>query len=385
MKFNKIKDLKTNKINKSTKSTESRPQSSKDDSTKPVDNSTNKIVKKKKKKLFYNQSKEQLKITTKVVMPKTKDDVSANWLQMHDLIKTENERKLTDNRKAIKPKSNSKKNKKTETNDQQTMDKVMARKEKFKLKRKLKRENAKLKKKSPNEVRRPKVQNKKVSEDKSSNNLWFDVDQIYLDRAVNPGQPAQPVKDGDLTKKNAPTGLTKCVGIDCEMVGVGPRKQSALARISIVNQFGHTIYDKYVLPEEKITDYRTFVSGIRPEDLVNGLHIDIARQEVEDIVRGKIVVGHAIHNDLVALGIKHPKTLIRDTSIYFKKMFNGKIPSLKRLSETLLNVKVQTSEHSSVEDAKATMRLYTLYKKDWETSIKASLKSSKNAGKSPKK
>lgn len=173
-------------------------------------------------------------------------------------------------------------------------------------------------------------------------------------------------------------GLTKAVAIDCEMVGVGPRKVSALARISMVNQFGHTIYDKFVLPEEKITDYRTFVSGIRPEDLVNGLHIKIARKEVEDLVRGKILVGHAIRNDLQALGFKHPKELIRDTSTYFKKMFNDKVPSLKRLSETLLNVKVQTGEHSSVEDAKATMRLYTLYKKDWESSLaKNSKKKSK--------
>ena len=52
------------------------------------------------------------------------------------------------------------------------------------------------------------------------------------------------------------------------MVGVGfGGKDSVLARVSIVNHFGHCIYDKYVKPREKVTDYRTAVSGIRPEDI----------------------------------------------------------------------------------------------------------------------
>ena len=55
------------------------------------------------------------------------------------------------------------------------------------------------------------------------------------------------------------------------MVGVGfGGKDSVLARVSIVNHFGHCIYDKYVKPREKVTDYRTAVSGIRPEDIEDG-------------------------------------------------------------------------------------------------------------------
>lgn len=59
--------------------------------------------------------------------------------------------------------------------------------------------------------------------------------------------------------------------MDCEMVGTGvDGVDSILARVSIVNQFGHIILDKYVKPTEPVTDYRTHVSGIRPTDLVNG-------------------------------------------------------------------------------------------------------------------
>uniref|UniRef100_A0A3B5KQ81 Exonuclease domain-containing protein n=1 Tax=Xiphophorus couchianus TaxID=32473 RepID=A0A3B5KQ81_9TELE len=56
-----------------------------------------------------------------------------------------------------------------------------------------------------------------------------------------------------------------------EMVGVGPDgEESILARVSLVNKFGKCIYDKYVKPTEKVTDYRTAVSGIRPEDIKDG-------------------------------------------------------------------------------------------------------------------
>ena len=65
--------------------------------------------------------------------------------------------------------------------------------------------------------------------------------------------------------------LTKAVAMDCEMVGVGSGgEDSVLARVSLVNQFGKCIYDKYVKPREHVTDYRTEFSGIRPADLKNG-------------------------------------------------------------------------------------------------------------------
>ena len=63
----------------------------------------------------------------------------------------------------------------------------------------------------------------------------------------------------------------KYVALDCEMVGVGPEpdRDSALARVSLVNFHGHQIYDSYVQVPRKIqvTDYRTAVSGIEPRHL----------------------------------------------------------------------------------------------------------------------
>ena len=79
------------------------------------------------------------------------------------------------------------------------------------------------------------------------------------------------VRKSTLVKETAYQGLTKAVGMDCEMVGVGFKgEESVLARVSIVNHFGHCVYDKYVKPREKVTDYRTHVSGIRPADIADG-------------------------------------------------------------------------------------------------------------------
>ena len=83
------------------------------------------------------------------------------------------------------------------------------------------------------------------------------------------------------------------------MVGVGyGGKDSILARISIVNHFGHCVYDKYVKPTEKVTDYRTKVSGIRPEDVKNGEEFKKVQKEVSDMMLGRVLVGHSIKHDL---------------------------------------------------------------------------------------
>jgi RNA exonuclease 4 len=55
------------------------------------------------------------------------------------------------------------------------------------------------------------------------------------------------------------------------MVGIGEMGlDNMLARVSIVNQLGQCLYDKYVKPTEPIVDYRTPVSGITEQHLENG-------------------------------------------------------------------------------------------------------------------
>jgi RNA exonuclease 4 len=54
-----------------------------------------------------------------------------------------------------------------------------------------------------------------------------------------------------------PNISSSVVGLDCEYVGVGFNgAEDQLARVSIVNESGETLYDKYVKPLEMVTDYR---------------------------------------------------------------------------------------------------------------------------------
>lgn len=161
--------------------------------------------------------------------------------------------------------------------------------------------------------------------------------------------------------------ITKVIGIDCEMVGTGEKGiENMLARVSLVNNFGDCIYDKYVKPREKVTDYRTPVSGIRPEDIENAEEFEVVQKEVADILKNRILVGHAVKNDLDVLFLTHPKYAIRDTAKFFCKK-NRKTPSLKSLALEYLQTTIQDGEHSSVQDAQAAMQLYNMYRKNWES------------------
>lgn len=166
--------------------------------------------------------------------------------------------------------------------------------------------------------------------------------------------------------------LTKQVAMDCEMVGIGDGTDSMIARVSIVNKYGDCVYDKYVKPREKIVDYRTAVSGIRPEHLQDGESFNIVQKEVADILKGRILVGHALKHDLNVLYLSHPRRYWRDTSKYkpFRQISKGNTPSLKKLAHELLGRKIQVGEHNSVEDARAAMQLYMLYKNKWESERK---------------
>jgi len=226
--------------------------------------------------------------------------------------------------------------------------------------------------------------------DAGTSEVWFDdVDPMLLDTGLDQTDTLNPSENG-LVKEKATKGITKVLGMDCEMVGVGYEgTDSILARVSIVNHFGHTVYDKFVAPREKVTDYRTSVSGVRPQDLAGAPPFQEVQQEVADIIKGRLLVGHALKHDLKVLFLDHPKKLIRDTSKYkpFKNAFGGRTPSLKNLVARFLGVAVQTGEHSSVQDSQAAVRLYTLVRKEWEEQIRAKSKNidSKKAKKSQKK
>lgn len=176
--------------------------------------------------------------------------------------------------------------------------------------------------------------------------------------------------------------------LDCEMVGVGPEGlDSALARVSIVNWDGQIVLDTYVRVDEPVTDYRTFISGIKEEHVTSdrAMPLDYVQNLVAGILRGKILIGHGLENDLKALCLNHPWTDIRDTAKYAPFMTKVETSSilslvdapelrprkLKDLAYEKLGMEIQVMgvPHSPLEDAKAAMALYKSVRSEWEKEI----------------
>ena len=232
-----------------------------------------------------------------------------------------------------------------------------------------------------------------------------------------PSIPVGPVRLGD-------ESLTARLALDCEMVGVGFSKRSALARVVVINFDEVVVYSCFVRPDQRITDYRTFVSGVKPEHMKHALPMKQVISEVAQICRDRMLIGHAINNDLkvclsiigtpsniflctrarsaslwtdpdggapwpsirpstsphnptprfhvlqVLLLTRHPRHMIRDTAAYepFKKLVGEQLrpQKLKTLAEKHLGWAIQTGEHSPCEDAVAALRLYKQHMHTWE-------------------
>ncbi|XP_038517230.1 apoptosis-enhancing nuclease isoform X1 [Canis lupus familiaris] len=174
---------------------------------------------------------------------------------------------------------------------------------------------------------------------------------------------------------------SKCVAIDCEMVGTGPRgRVSELARCSVVSYHGDVLYDKYIRPEMPIVDYRTRWSGVTRQHMRKAIPFQVAQKEILKLLKGKVVVGHALHNDFQALKYVHPRSQTRDTTyvpnlLHQPGLHTRTRVSLKDLALQLLHKKIQAGQHghSSVEDATTAMELYRLVEVQWEQQQASSL------------
>ncbi|KAG5360451.1 RNA exonuclease 4 [Yarrowia sp. B02] len=189
------------------------------------------------------------------------------------------------------------------------------------------------------------------------------ADDAGLDEVLRaPPQPVEPV----LARWKCAPG--KFIALDCEFVGMGPDgARSILARVSIVNYYGHMLMDEYVKPIERVTDWRTWVSGVTPAKVANGISFAEAQERVKRLLNGRVLIGHALINDLAVLGLDHPRGDIRDTQKpqYFKTVCGCKTPSLKHVMKECVDLNIQQGEHSSVIDAQAAMLLFRCYKREF--------------------
>ena len=170
------------------------------------------------------------------------------------------------------------------------------------------------------------------------------------------------------------------LAIDCEMVGIGTDgKITALARGSITKWNGDIVLDTFVKVPGRVTDFRTWVSGVEAKHLKSKDAMDVGecRKMVAKILKGKILVGHALKNDLNALMLNHPKADIRDTSKYRPlQRLGGKKWRARKLKDIVkefvgISIQEEGEAHDSVDDARATMELFKRVREAWERELES--------------
>ncbi|KAK2070575.1 hypothetical protein P8C59_005060 [Phyllachora maydis] len=112
------------------------------------------------------------------------------------------------------------------------------------------------------------------------------------------------------------------VAVDCEMVGVGDDgRDHALARVSVVDFHGRQVYDSFVRPRQRVKDWRTSVSGVGPKHMATAREFGEVQTEIQNLLKGRTLVGHDVRHDLAVLELHHPTKAIRDTAKFhgFKK------------------------------------------------------------------
>ncbi|CAD2102089.1 exoribonuclease, putative [Plasmodium vinckei lentum] len=152
--------------------------------------------------------------------------------------------------------------------------------------------------------------------------------------------------------------LSNIFSIDCEMCETSGAHRE-LTKVTIVDAYMNIVYDSYVMPDNKITNYLTLYSGIN-ENTLKGVHTKLSdvQKELKNIFNNKsILVGHSLENDLHALKIKHD--YIIDTSvIYSNNYYNFLKPSLFNLSKKYLSITMaRENGHNSIDDARISMFL----------------------------
>jgi RNA exonuclease 4 len=157
-------------------------------------------------------------------------------------------------------------------------------------------------------------------------------------------------------KHDKSKALTPIVALDCEMVEVDDHSDG-LARVSIVNYNGQVLLDTFVRPKGKITNYRSWVSGVYPSSMKDATPYDEGRQKAVDILKDKIIVGHSLKHDFKVLNWEPLSHNVRDLITFnrFQDEVGHHPKSLKKLAAEFLEKNIQTGAHSSVIDARAAL------------------------------
>jgi len=148
-----------------------------------------------------------------------------------------------------------------------------------------------------------------------------------------------------------------------------------LAKVALVDFRGNLLYSAFVAPTMQVVDYRTSTTGIQAAHLTNGSATPFAtvQRAVADLLRGRIIIGHALWQDLSVLGLSHPAVSTRDVGLYLPFRNALRAPShvfdLPTLVSSFMQRRIQVARIDPTENARAALDLYRSYAATWEASI----------------
>jgi hypothetical protein len=154
-----------------------------------------------------------------------------------------------------------------------------------------------------------------------------------------------------------------------------------------------------------ITDYRTPISGIDPTMLQQAKPLDEVKEHVRELMDGKVIVGHGLDNDFLALRLSMPHwSTIRDTAYYVPFMkrvecvdsietynwyqrcqcnidtgqscpiyFPRKLRDLVYEKLNHRNIQIPGAPHDPVQDCMAALDLYKSQRPRWEAFVNKSI------------
>ena len=160
--------------------------------------------------------------------------------------------------------------------------------------------------------------------------------------------------------------------LHCELVEIPGGH--AVARVTLVNWELEVVLDTFVQVPVPVTNFPH--SGISPKDIhtsnTNAMSFCDVRQRVQEMLRGKILIGHGLVQHLNALGLTHPFCDMRDTARYFQDPETGSSGRLGQLAMEFLDHRqlpeVSTKERP-IKSCIAALDLYKTRRQEWEQTL----------------
>jgi RNA exonuclease 4 len=98
---------------------------------------------------------------------------------------------------------------------------------------------------------------------------------------------------------------------------------------------------------DELVAARGYVGGVRKSRWREAAPLAEVAARASLELEGKLLVGHGLQGDLEALGLTHPRHLMRDTMNFRIFQRKGHARKLKSLAADLLGTKIQVYRHSA--------------------------------------